>query len=258
MEGNIPPKEERSISNGEFVGRKTEMLTRSIQVRVSGEFACFTRPEAKVERLSYSVITPSAARNLLDAICWRPQMRWIITRIQVLKPIRFMSVLRNEVQSTISPVVVNTWIADCSRYKPLVAGTGHGTDGTPRHTTLLRDVAYVIEAYPHVFHTSGDHTPAKYLEMMQRRIDRGQCFQRPYLGCREFAADFGPIQQGETPIQVSMELGRMLYDIVFLPSGNRPTFFEARLENGVMETRPERVLTDESRRMEMLQCSFKR
>ena len=252
------PQEKQSISNGEFVGRKAEMLTRSIQVRVSGEFACFTRPEAKVERLSYSVITPSAARNLLDAICWRPQMRWIITRIQVLKPIPFMSVLRNEVQSTVSPVVVNTWIADCSRYKPLVAGTGHGTDGTPRNTTLLRDVTYVIEAYPHVFHTSGDHTPAKYLDMMQRRIDRGQCFQRPYLGCREFAADFGPIQQGETPIRESMELGRMLYDIVFLPSGNRPIFFEARLENGVMETMPERVLTDESRRMEMLQCSFKR
>jgi len=233
------------------------MSIPNIQVRVSGEFACFTRPETKVERFSYPVITPSAARNVLDAICWRPQMRWIVTRILVLKPIRFMSVLRNEVQNKVSPVLVNTWIGDASTYKPLVAGAGHGTDGTPRNTTLLRDVAYVIEAYPHVFNTSGDNTPTKYLSMTQRRIEKGQCFQRPYLGCREFAADFGPIQHSEVPINVSMELGRMLYDIAFLPSGNRASFFEARLENGVMETRPELVLTDEFRRMEVLQCSSK-
>jgi CRISPR-associated protein Cas5d len=234
------------------------MSALGIQVRVSGEFACFTRPETKVERFSYPVMTPSAARNVLDAICWRPQMRWIVTRITVLKPIRFMSVLRNEVQSKVSPASVKKWMRDASAYEPLVAGAGNGTDGTPRNTTLLRDVAYWIEAYPRVFDTSGDNAPAKYIAMMQRRIEKGQCFQRPYLGCREFAADFGPGLTGDAPIPDSMEIGRMLYDIAFLPSGNRATFFEARLENGVMETRPEAVLAGEDRRQEVLQCSYRR
>lgn len=185
-------------------------------------------------------------------------MRWIITRISVLKPIRYMSVLRNEVQSKLSPAAVKKWMRDTSSYEPLIAGAGIDTDGTPRNTTLLRDVAYWIEAYPHVFDTSGDNTPEKYVAMMQRRVEKGQCFQRPYLGCREFAADFGPVREGEGPIPVSMEIGRMLYDIAFLPAGNRATFFEARLENGVMETRPELVLTDEFRRKEVLQCSSRR
>lgn len=234
------------------------MPTPSIRVRVSGDFACFTRPETKVERFSYPVITPSAARNVLDSICWRPQMRWIVTRISVLKPIRYMSVLRNEVQSKLSPAAVKKWMRDASSYEPLIAGAGMGTDGTPRNTTLLRDVAYRIEAYPHVFDTSNDNTPEKYVAMIERRVEKGQCFQRPYLGCREFAADFSPVREDEQPIPVSMEIGRMLYDIAFLPAGNRAAFFEARLENGVMETRPELVLTDEFRRKEVLQCSSRR
>lgn len=233
------------------------MSTASILVRVSGEFACFTRPETKVERFSYPVITPSAARNVLDAICWRPQMRWIVTRITVLKPIRFLSVLRNEVQSKISPASVKKWMRDASQFEPLVAGAGNGTDGTPRNTTLLRDVAYWIEAYPHVFDTSGDNTPAKYVAMLNRRVEKGQCFQRPYLGCREFAADFSPPLPGDQPIADSMEIGRMLYDIAFLPTGNRATFFEARLDGGVMDTHPELVLTEGARREEVLQCSYR-
>ncbi len=225
---------------------------------VSGLFAWFTRPEAKVERFSYPVMTPSAARNVLDAICWRPQMRWIVTSVTVLKPIRLMSVLRNEVQSKVSPVAIKKWMRDASTFEPLVAGAGNGTDGTPRNTTLLRDVAYWIDAYPHVFDTSGDNTPVKYVEMLRRRVEKGQCFQRPYLGCREFAADFGPPREEDQPIPDSMEIGRMLYDIAFLPEGNRAAFFEARLENGVMETAPERVLADEDRRTEVLACSCRR
>ena len=230
----------------------------NVRVRVSGQFACFTRPEAKVERFSYPVLTPSAARNILDAICWRPQMRWIVTSITVLKPIRLMSVLRNEVQSKVSPVAIKKWIRDASTFEPLVAGAGNGTDGTPRNTTLLRDVAYWIDAYPHVFDTSGDNTPTKYVEMMRRRVEKGQCFQRPYLGCREFAAEFGPPREEDQPIPDSMEIGRMLYDIAFLPEGNRAAFFEARLEIGVMETRPESALADEGRRREVLECSYRR
>jgi CRISPR-associated protein Cas5d len=229
----------------------------SVRVRVSGEFACFTRPEAKVERFSYPVMTPSAARNVLDAICWRPQMRWIVTSIAVLKPIRLMSVLRNEVQSKVSPVAIKKWMRDASTFEPLVAGAGNGTDGTPRNTTLLRDVAYWIDAYPHVFDTTGDNTPQKYVEMMRRRVEKGQCFQRPYLGCREFAAEFGPPREDDRPIQDSMEIGRMLYDIAFRPDANHATFFGARLENGVMETRPETVLADKARRQEVLACSYR-
>ena len=255
------------------------MSISSIRVRVSGEFACFTRPEAKVERFSYPVMTPSAARNILDSICWRPQMRWIVTRISVLKPIRLMSVLRNEVQSKVSPVTIKRWMHDTATFQPLIAGAGNGTDGTPRNTTLLRDVAYWIDAYPHVFEVkdmrrdaeriakaesgeaeleaSADNTPGKYLAMLERRVRKGQCYQRPYLGCREFAADFGPAREEDQPISDSMEIGRMLYDIAFLADGNRAAFFEARLENGVMETRPEMVLSEEGRRREVLSCSYR-
>ena len=234
------------------------MSIPSVRVRVSGEFACFTRPEAKVERFSYPVMTPSAARNILDAICWRPQMRWIVTSITVLKPIRMMSVLRNEVQSKVSPVAIKKWMRDASTFEPLIAGAGNGTDGTPRNTTLLRDVAYWIDAYPRVFDTSGDNTPAKYVAMLERRVEKGQCFQRPYLGCREFAAEFTPPRGNDRPIPDSMEIGRMLYDVAFLADGNRASFFEARLVNGVMETRPETALADEGRRQEVLECSYRR
>ena len=251
-----------------------------IRVRVSGEFACFTRPEAKVERFTYPVMTPSAARNILDAICWRPQMRWIVTSISVLKPIRLMSVLRNEVQSKLSPVAIKKWMRDASAFEPLIAGAGNGTDGTPRNTTLLRDVAYWIDAYPHVFvtkdtrreadrisnagrgeedlETAEDNTPNKYVAMFERRVRKGQCYQRPYLGCREFAADFGLPREDDRPIPDSMEIGRILYDIAFLADGNHAAFFEARLKNGVMETRPETALIDEGKRQEVLECSYRR
>jgi CRISPR-associated protein Cas5d len=206
-------------------------------------------------------MTPSAARNILDAICWRPQMRWIVTSITVLKPIRLMSVLRNEVQSKVAPGAVKKWMRDASTFEPLVAGAGNGMDGTPRNTTLLRDVAYWIDAYPQVFDRGSDDTgpnsPEKYVAMLNRRVEKGQCFQRPYLGCREFAAKFGPPQEDDSPIPDSMEIGRMLYDIAFLADGNRAAFFEARLENGVMETRPEATLADEARRQEVLACSYK-
>jgi CRISPR-associated protein Cas5d len=221
-------------------------------------------------------MTPSAARNILDAICWRPQMRWIVTSITVLKPIRLMSVLRNEVQhkasietctcidgekerkQSISLKAIKQWTDDPSKFRPLVAGAGNGTDGTPRNTTLLRDVAYWIDAYPLVFDTSGDNTAVKYVEMLRRRVEKGQCFQRPYLGCREFAAEFSPPHEDDRPIPDSMEIGRMLYDIAFLADGNRAAFFEAHLENGVMETAPEMVLADEGRRQEVLECSYRR
>jgi CRISPR-associated protein Cas5d len=233
------------------------MPTPSVRVRVSGDYACYTRPETKVERFTYPVITPSAARNVLDAICWRPQMRWIVTSISVLRPVRYMSVLRNEVQSKLSPVAVKKWMKDPSTFLPLLAGAGQDTEGTPRNTALLRDVAYWIDAYPLVFDTSGDNTPTKYVQMLNRRVEKGQCFQRPYLGCREFAADFGAPLPEDRPIEESFDVGRMLYDVAFSPSGNKAAFFEARVDNGVMDTRPEAVLPDVERRKDLLACSYK-
>jgi CRISPR-associated protein Cas5d len=234
------------------------MPAPTIRVRVSGDYACFTRPETKVERYSYPVMTPSAARNILDAICWRPQMRWVVTRISVLKPIQTLSVLRNEVQSKLSPSSVKRWMVDSSKFEPIVAGAGNGTDGTPRNTTLLRDVAYWIDAYPLVFDRSGDNTEQKYVAMMDRRVARGQCFQRPYLGCREFAAEFSPQLPDDQPIPESMPIGRMLYDIAFLGGANRAVFFDAQLAEGVLDTDPTVALGVSEARGEVLQCSYKR
>ncbi len=233
------------------------MQANTVRLKISGDFACFTRPEAKVERVSYPLPTPSAARNILDAICWKPEMRWVVTGITLLKPIKYGSIRRNEVQSKVSPGTVKRWMADPSQYQPLAAGAGAGTDGTPRNTLLLRDVAYVVEAYPLVFNASGDNTPQKYSAMLMRRAEKGQCHQQPSLGCREFAARFEPAN-GDPPHPVTEDLGRMLYDIVFRPEGNRPIFFSARLENGVMDTRPETVLPEGAQREEVLKCSYKR
>jgi CRISPR-associated protein Cas5d len=233
------------------------MTCDTVRIRVSSEFACFTRPEAKVERASYPLPTPSAARNILDAICWKPEMRWVVTRIKLLNPIKYGSVKRNEVQSKLAPGTVKKWMADPSQFTPLVAGAGVATDGTPRNTLLLRDVAYVIEAYPLVYNRNGDNTPQKYATILMRRAEKGQCHLQPSLGCREFAACFEPATGGETAQPVSEELGRMLYDIVFRPEGNRAVFFSARLENGEMDTRPELVLHDLAEREEVLKCSYK-
>jgi CRISPR-associated protein Cas5d len=149
-------------------------------------------------------------------------------------------------------------MVDSSKYEPLLAGAGNGTDGTPRNTTLLRDVAYWIDAYPLVFDQSGDNTPQKYIAMMERRIAKGQCFQRPYLGCREFAAQFSSELSGDKPIPESMPIGRMLYDIAFLGEVNRAVFFEAQLVEGVLDTDPTVALAASKGREEVLQCSYRR
>jgi CRISPR-associated protein Cas5d len=202
--------------------------------------------------------TPSAARNILDCVCWKPEMRWVVTSISLLKPIRYISVRRNEMQSKLSPVAVRRWMADPSGYEPLAAGAGAHTDGTPRNSLILRDVSYVIEAHPIIFDKGSDNTPQKYCAMLTRRAEKGQCFQQPALGCREFAARFEPAVEPIVPLPVTEDLGPMLYDISFRPDGNRPIFFAARLENGIMNTRPESVLHDRTQREEVLQCSYKR
>jgi len=229
-----------------------------VRVRVEGAHACFSRPEMKVERVSYEVMTPSAARGVLDAILWKPEMRWVVHRIAVLRPIRFTAFRRNELQTTIAPRSVQKWMRDPSSFTPQPAGAS-SKDATPRNTLALRDVAYLIEAEPRVHAPNGQNTPVKYVAMFNRRVGKGQCFHRPYLGCREFTCQFSPPDPGEAPIDETQDLGLMLYDIAFDgDGGNRPVFFHARLEAGVLETTPEQVLTEPAVREEVLACSSKR
>lgn len=195
--------------------------SRPFRLRVWGRNACFTRPEMKVERVSYDVMTPSAARGILESILWKPAIRWIVERIDVLKPIRWESVRRNEVGTTISPRSPCLFIEDQRQQR---AGL------------FLRDVDYVIHARFEATDLAGpDDNPTKFQEMFLRRAEKGQCFHRPYLGCREFAADFEPITNGEplpTPIAETQDLGFMLYDLDFSGATPMPLWFRARLENG--------------------------
>ncbi|WP_034641643.1 type I-C CRISPR-associated protein Cas5c [Desulfovibrio inopinatus] len=239
------------------------MEDQIVRVKASGPLACFSRPEMKVERVSYDIITPSAARGIVDSILWKPQMRWRIESITVLSPIRFQALKRNEVQSTI-PVTgasgVLGWMKKPEKYTPQVAGAGQGTDGTPRNTLALRDVAYIIEARPIVFEENdGNNTPRKYVEMFTRRLHKGQWYRTPCFGCREFVARVEPPTGDEIPLSETRDLGYMLYDILFDKKGkdNRPLFFRAHMHNGVVDTRPETAITDNAIRKELLSCSYK-
>ena len=217
-----------------------------LQVKVWGDFACFTRPEFGVERVSYEVMTPSAARGVLEAIFWKPEFRWRVREIEVLSPIRHFSILRNEMNSIQSDRSARSWAANGGGYFA-------DDDRAQRHTLCLRDVAYVIRADIELKPHAGEH-PAKYRDQFRRRVKRGQCFNQPYLGTREFSAFFGPPDGNERPIDVSDDLGLMLFDVDFAPDAKgavsyaghgtdgrrivrgtaQPKFFQARLENGVL------------------------
>lgn len=232
----------------------------AVAVKVAGPWACFTRPEMKVERVSYPVMTPSAARGVLEAILWKPEFRWVVRRILVLAPVRFQAVRRNEIQDKIPVVTVKKWMKDPAAFKPYyadLAGRADGGHRTQRNTVALRDVAYVIEASVHLPRPSETDPPVKFREMFDRRVEKGQCYHRPYLGCREFTADFEPAPADAKPINETFSIGRMLYDIVYSPSGNRPVFFEARLDRGVLDCDPDRVLPDAAERKEVIECSFR-
>ena len=155
-----------------------------LQVKVWGERACFTRPETKVERVSYSVMTPSAARGILEAIFWKPEFFWQVREIQVLKPIRHFSILRNEVNDRMSHKAAQRWMKE---------GGGYFADErehrAQRHTLGLYDVSYVIRADV-ALKPDVSYSEAKYRDQFRRRVKRGRCYHRPYLGCREFAAEF--------------------------------------------------------------------
>ena len=205
----------------------------ALSVRVWGDWACFTRPEMKVERVSYPVMTPSAARGVLEAIFWKPQFTWRVERIEVLKPIRYQSILRNEVTSRASERTARQWARQGGGYAVTM-------DRTQRHTLALRDVGYVIHAQVDVKSDAGDD-PAKFRDQFRRRVAKGRCFARPYLGCREFAADFAAPDGGERPIDRTEDLGPMLFDLEYATDGSgrgAPRFFDARLECGVLHVPP--------------------
>ncbi len=200
-----------------------------VEVRVSGAYACFTRPEMKVERVSYEVMTPSAARGILEAIFWKPEFQWRVREIQVLHEVRYFSIRRNEVNSRASYRAVRGWVEEGG-------GFFADEDRAQRHTLGLRDVAYVIAADVAV-HPGVDEDPAKYRDQFRRRVARGQCHTMPYLGCREFTADFAEPDGSERPIPLTQDLGRMLFDLDYAADGSgrgTPRFFEAALVDGVL------------------------
>ena len=204
-----------------------------LAVKVWGDYACFTRPENKVERVSYPVITPSAARGLLEAIFWKPEVRWHVQAIAILKPIKFFSIKTIEVKSRASPRAAQRW-----------GRTGGGyyadEDHTPRHTLGLRDVSYILYAEM-VLRPHATEGMDKYTDQFLRRVARGQCHHTPYFGCREFAAAFGPPDGTERPIAYTADLGRMLGDLNYVDgtSGRGAAqFFHATVQHGVMAVPP--------------------
>lgn len=217
-------------------------MANKVRLHVWGDYACFTRAEMKVERVSYDVITPSAARGILSAIHWKPAIRWVIDRIHVLKPIRFESVRRNELGSKISASKVSGAMRRKS-VEDLYAIIED--DRQQRAATVLKDVAYVIEAHAILTPQAGaGETIAKHIEMFQRRASKGQCFQQPCMGVREFPAHFAWIGEDE-PLppselaehELKRDLGWMLHDIDF-DHGHMPHFFRAEMKNGVIEVPP--------------------
>ncbi|WTU53823.1 type I-C CRISPR-associated protein Cas5c (plasmid) [Streptomyces sp. NBC_00057] len=215
-------------------------------VEVWGEAACFTRPELKAERVSYQVMTPSAARGVLEAIFWKPQFRYVVRKIEVLRPVSWMRVRRNEVKSLISAQEVRKLQSD-RRYRYDVE-----TDRDQRSTLALRDVRYRIHAQivvdPGALAGSAKYPPAseeKYREQLRRRVERGACFSEPFLGCREFTASFGKPDPRQPVVEFSEELGVMLHSIAYGPQGERYRWFRASVVDGVLEV-PEEPLPDDA------------
>ena len=211
-------------------------MARGVRLECWGEWALFTRPEMKVERVSYDVMTPSAARGVLEAIYWKPEISWVVDRINVLHPIRFTSVRRNEVKDKISAATAMRVMGGGTGELSIV--TSDSDVRQQRAALLLQDVRYVIEA--HFSIVGGPENAAKHLDQFNRRARRGACFTRPYLGCREFAAHFRLLEPGEE-IPVADEsllgerdLGWMLHDIDFA-NDKQARFFRATMRDGAID-----------------------
>lgn len=212
------------------------MTQQRFVLEVTGDWACFTRPEMKVERVSYDAITPSAARAIFEAIFWKPAVHWAVRRIEVLNPIRWTNLRRNEVASVVS-----------TRNVQQAMHAGHGNlalyideDRQQRAALLLRDVAYRLHADLVVQADRDDRaSPAKFFAIFERRARTGQCVNQPYLGCREFAARWrlvDDVAAEPPPAETTVDLGWMLHDLDFTDSADpQPSFFRAQMRSGVIE-----------------------
>ncbi len=222
-------------------------MSFGVKLRVWGDYACFTRPEMKVERVSYDVMTPSAARGIFEAIYWQHAIRWVVDKIHVLKPIRFTNIRRNELSSKIPARNITA----------AMNGAGESPaayieeDRQQRAAMVLQDVEYVIEAH-YEFTGSPDDNPGRHHEVFTRRAQKGQCFHQPVFGCREFPAHFELLEGAipASPLKGERDLGWMLHDIAHDPAGNdkdgrhsctekcAPRFFKAKMVDGIITVPP--------------------
>ena len=227
-----------------------------ITIELSGDYALFSRPEMKVERVSYDVITPSAARGILEAIYWKPQIRWVIDQIHVLNPIRFTNIRRNEIDTKI-PLKGKAGVNAAMKSGEGSLGIAVDKHRQQRASMLLRDVRYIVKAHfeilDHRFERNGNELPAndcagKHLDMFNRRARKGQCFHQPYFGCREFPVRFqligrdDPLPAPHESLQGERDLGFMLHDISFdqdiktkKVKATTPHFFRAQMIDGVID-----------------------
>ena len=212
-----------------------------IQVEVWGDYACFTRPEMKTERVSYDVMTPSAARGLLESIYWHPGLRWVIECIHVCSPIRFTNIRRNEVKDVISARAVKSVMEKGKGIDELYLVTTESIQ--QRAAMVLKDVHYVIDAHFDMTDKAapGDN-PGKFQDIIKRRLERGQCYSMPYFGTREFAAHFAHCTElPPCPEELlgERDLGWMLWDMDYTdPQDIKPKFFRAKLADGAMDVPP--------------------
>lgn len=208
----------------------------SIRMEVWGDFALFTRPEMKTERISYDIITPSAARGIVESIYFHPGLRWKIDRIYVLNPIEWTNIRRNEVKSKISARNVRAAMQGSS--EPLYIATSQ--DIQQRAALMLKNVHYVIEAhFDMTDKANASDNPGKFQDIIKRRLRKGACYSQPYLGTRECTAHFALWEGGEIQtIDETRDLGYMLYDMDYTdPTHISPMFFRARMEHGVIDLR---------------------
>lgn len=211
-------------------------MSYGVRIECWGKYACFTRPELKGERMSYDVMTPSAARGLVEAIFWHPGLRYIIDEIDVLKPIQFTNIRRNELKNKLSR---NTVLENAKGGKPIVQVTHE--DIIQRDSTVLKDVHYCITLHFEMTEKANEtDNPGKFREMLTRRARKGQCYHQPYFGTREFPATFRLVEDDENVLSypVTQDLGLMLYDMDYRnPEHIQPRFFRAKLVNGVLDLR---------------------
>lgn len=214
-------------------------MNKGIILKVWGDNACFTRPEMKVERVSYDVITPSAARGIIEAIHWKPAIRWVIDRIHVLEPIRFENIRRNEVADMIKPGNVRSAMKK-GNLSELVYHVDDGDNRQQRAAIILKKVCYVIEAHFELTEQAGaDDNEGKHIDIFRRRAIKGQCFQQPCLGTREFSASFELLDSAEDippcheQLKGRRDLGWMLWDIDF-ENGMTPRFYRAEMTDGII------------------------